>query len=747
MKDPRDLFSKKFRQKYKIGKCLGFGSFGGVFMGVQPDLGRPVAVKALVRERRQEEAEKRFMQEAKLAARVEHANVVTVYDSGVDEGMPYIIYELVDGRSLDVLLKQKSLGLSRVLGLMEQIAQGLSAIHDVAVVHRDMKPENILVDKRGQVRITDLGIAKDGWSDGVKTATGMVLGTPAYMAPEYFVDGAVDGACDVYALGVIFYEALAGRKPFSGTVVEMIEGHLKKAAAPLTQVPTKVAELVYAMLDKEPAQRPSAWQVVERLRNLQVKLDSLPVAEKAAKSPQVRPLLPYACVFLLAVLLIVAGNFWDGSSAEQASGITEPLRYPLELSDSEFTKQLMDIRLQRQKLSAAQLSWLVQAAREGAELGDERILEMVPIVKLLPHSNEKTIVICHLAAALVHFRRSKSIRQILLAKRLVDELTKDELPPTLAQFFNGVKILAVCSLMNETVVSDDEFKRLMKEMNERLLQLGDAFENKTFDRLDIWEWLILARVPIHVGYFKELPLRLQIVAPLMKRLVAELAGAKDKRKVFHLKDSLLALQMNNHQDKRPEGRFLTKVPSRVQTLQYCKDMQIAARDEFARIWYASIEAHFHFHYRQPIHALRTIQEVSKNLPPDTPKNLRQSIVQFALSVACKVSRSKKFKDKPQAFASRLALGIAKEHYKQFKGEARQIALLRMADLHKYLGGKAEATKYLKEVLTIRGDSELKEQARRGLLYLGDEKERLLLKRSKISHKSMDALINEINSGR
>ena len=278
-------------------------------------------------------------------------------------------------------LGSRPISLAKTLSLIGQIADGVAAIHAAGVIHRDIKPENILVDGDGRARITDLGIAKDGWNEGVKTATGMVLGTPAYMAPENFTDGSVTEACDVYSLGVLFYECLSGEKPFRGNVIEIIKGHLEKKPKPLPNgVPREVATLVTSMMDKDARRRPGAIKVareLERLGRELAKIVDLPTGKKVPKTQQLtqpmaqkvvatsserqlRNVLPFLCVFLLVVLVLVQVDFSSTGEGEGVAVGDVELKAPVEASEEEFSQILANLRQKRVELSAEQRRWFTQ---------------------------------------------------------------------------------------------------------------------------------------------------------------------------------------------------------------------------------------------------------------------------------------------------------------------------------------------------------------------------------------------------
>lgn len=210
--------------KFHIKKVLGQGAMGEVYLGEDPTIGREVAIKTILPSAAQgDEAKERFAREAKAAGALNHPNLVTIYEFGEDQGVLYIAMELVPGHDLQELLQDQSLTRTEVLEVLSQVCDGLDFAHRQGVVHRDIKPTNIRVQRDGKklrAKVMDFGVARVANSD--MTATGMVMGTVSYMAPEYIRSGKPDPRSDLFAVGVILYEALSGRKPFSGDTTPTI---------------------------------------------------------------------------------------------------------------------------------------------------------------------------------------------------------------------------------------------------------------------------------------------------------------------------------------------------------------------------------------------------------------------------------------------------------------------------------------------------------------------------------------------
>ncbi len=258
--------------RYELLKILGQGGTGSVFMAKHTQVERIYAVKVLWKTKEHDErAYKRFLQEAKIAGSLCHANLTSVYDYGeTDEGYPFLVMDFVDGVSLAELLKRCDVvDITRAVKLCVQICAGLSHAHDRGLVHRDLKPSNVmLVDHEGQeqVKIVDFGIAKVMVSAGKEqqnlTGTGEIFGTPFYASPEQCMGYTVDARSDIYSLGCLLYEILTGRKPIEGeNTIQTILMHLQEPPAPFIEVrpdlnlPTSLEKIVFKCLEKKPEHR------------------------------------------------------------------------------------------------------------------------------------------------------------------------------------------------------------------------------------------------------------------------------------------------------------------------------------------------------------------------------------------------------------------------------------------------------------------------------------------------------------
>jgi serine/threonine protein kinase len=209
--------------RYKIVRELGRGAMGLVYEARDPNIGRTVALKTIRLDSISTdpvEAARRFKNEARAAGGLNHPNIVTIYDSGEDEGLLYIAMELLEGSTLDALLAQQhSLPLEQTIAIIRQTCAGLDFAHSKGIIHRDIKPANIMLGAHGLVKITDFGIAR---ADDAMTMTGQVLGTPHYMSPEQVLGKHLDGRSDLFSVGVMLYEMVTGERPFEAQNITTI---------------------------------------------------------------------------------------------------------------------------------------------------------------------------------------------------------------------------------------------------------------------------------------------------------------------------------------------------------------------------------------------------------------------------------------------------------------------------------------------------------------------------------------------
>jgi serine/threonine protein kinase len=273
---------------YAVEEALGKGGMGEVYRARDTRLGRMVALKVLpATVTNDEEAKRRFFQEARAASAVTHPAIAQVYDVDEAEGVAFIVMELVAGRTVRALLENRELDLLGSLAVAVQVGEGLTKAHEAGIVHRDLKPENIMLTPEGHAKILDFGLAKlrepsrprsgDDLSHMetiAKTQAGMVVGTLRYMSPEQARGHAVDSRSDLFSLGVVIYEMVTGQLPFSGsTPLDTLHAIAFEETPALTKMrsnlPPSLQRVVARCLRKRPEDRyPDARELVQDLRNI-----------------------------------------------------------------------------------------------------------------------------------------------------------------------------------------------------------------------------------------------------------------------------------------------------------------------------------------------------------------------------------------------------------------------------------------------------------------------------------------------
>ena len=272
--------------RYELLEQIGAGGYSEVWRGRDRVLARPVAIKLLhLGYAQHAEALARFRAEAQHAGALAHENIARVYDYGEADPPhpPFLVMELVDGPSLAGALANGPLDPARTLDIVAQTASGLHAAHLAGLVHRDIKPGNLLLAPGGVVKITDFGIAHAAGSAPV-TSTGQLVGTPGYLPPERAMGGSATPVSDLYALGVVAYECLAGSPPFTGPPLAVALAHRERPMPPLPAwVPADVASFVMELTAKDPAARPrSAGEVAQRASQLASRLAATATAQVGA---------------------------------------------------------------------------------------------------------------------------------------------------------------------------------------------------------------------------------------------------------------------------------------------------------------------------------------------------------------------------------------------------------------------------------------------------------------------------------
>jgi len=246
--------------KYEVECVVGEGSMGVVYRATDPQINRRVAIKVMSDAVAQDTALRdRFLREAQTAGSLQHPNVVTIYDFGEVDDHLFIAMEYVEGNDLaDLLSKNVAIPIIEALDLIVGLLNGLAYAHKRGIIHRDIKPANVRVDTEGKARLMDFGVAHLASSD--MTSTGMLLGTPAYMAPEQITGGSVTAETDIFSVGAVLYELLAGRRPFVGdTLQSLMYSILNRAPESLEAIvpklPTGLHDVVMRSLQKEPSHR------------------------------------------------------------------------------------------------------------------------------------------------------------------------------------------------------------------------------------------------------------------------------------------------------------------------------------------------------------------------------------------------------------------------------------------------------------------------------------------------------------
>src|SRR5579863_3299139 len=265
--------------RYEIIELVGRGGMGVLYRARDAVLERNVAVKMMLLDFTTDQtARDRFQREARAVARLQHRNVVTIHELGEVDGTPYIVMEFLSGRDLDAMLKgDVPMTLAQKLDVVIQLCDGLGYAHEQGIVHRDVKPGNVRVLEDGTVKILDFGIAK--FAQSSITQSGMIMGTPSYMAPEQIMGKPVDGRADLFSVGVLLYELLSGQKPFTGespttVVYQIIHVEPPPVNASVPELPESLHEIVSRALQKNPDDRYSrASEMASDLQMVKMMLD------------------------------------------------------------------------------------------------------------------------------------------------------------------------------------------------------------------------------------------------------------------------------------------------------------------------------------------------------------------------------------------------------------------------------------------------------------------------------------------
>jgi serine/threonine protein kinase len=281
--------------RYKVEELVGHGGMSSVYKARDALLERHVALKILHEQySTDEDFVERFKREARSVAQLQHPNIVTVIDRGEENGRQFIVFEYIEGENLkEHVVRQGRLDVREALEIADEVARGLAFAHGQGLIHRDVKPQNVLLNGDGRAKVTDFGIARTLDVDGM-TQTGTVLGTSNYIAPEQASGQPVDAHSDVYALGAVLYELLAGEVPFPGeSFVAVAMKHMHEPAPNLLDVrrdvPLRVAAAVDRALEKDPEQRfPTMDAFAAELEACLAELDQGPDGDKTMVIPSAR---------------------------------------------------------------------------------------------------------------------------------------------------------------------------------------------------------------------------------------------------------------------------------------------------------------------------------------------------------------------------------------------------------------------------------------------------------------------------
>ena len=317
MTTPPEPAGERYIGKYRIKGELGRGGMGAVYLAEQPGLGREVAIKELIQSAAADPiALKRFLQEAQVMARTSHPNLVQVHDLELMGDANYIVLEFVRGKSLREWINRGPIPMPQVFAVMHGVMQALDYAHRHAIVHRDMKPENVLLSDEGMVKVADFGIARltdDSGVGGTATKTGTTVGTPQYMSPEQVASSKVDGRSDLYSAGIMFYELVAGQPPFTASEADgpftLMAKHVQAPPKPPSVhrpgLDLELEEVILKSLSKRPEDRFQTGQefddatarVADRIcpgwkRSLEPGADLSKMVPMAALPPVMRPATP-----------------------------------------------------------------------------------------------------------------------------------------------------------------------------------------------------------------------------------------------------------------------------------------------------------------------------------------------------------------------------------------------------------------------------------------------------------------------
>jgi tRNA A-37 threonylcarbamoyl transferase component Bud32 len=301
--------------RYELDEVIGAGGMATVFKARDRVLDRTVAIKLLYEQYAADpEYAERFLREARAIAKLAHPNIVTVIDRGDWNGRPYIVFEYVPGGNLRQVAnrRRRRFSVPDAVAVAHDVARALAVAHEHGIIHRDVKPENVLVDERGRAKVTDFGIARAVESERTLTKTGTVIGTSDYMAPEQIRGERVDERCDQYSLGVLLYELLTGSAPFTGesfmaVAMRHLHDPVPSVGAARRGIPPRLDALVRRAMAKRPEERfPSTGDVVAALEAVLAELRGAKPAPPPLAVARAWPAVPPRMLAALAAAAAVA---------------------------------------------------------------------------------------------------------------------------------------------------------------------------------------------------------------------------------------------------------------------------------------------------------------------------------------------------------------------------------------------------------------------------------------------------------
>ena len=297
-----DLTGELIDNRYLLKRQIASGGMATIYAGIDTRLDRPVAVKVMHAHLANDEAfVSRFIKEAKATAALSHPNIVSIQDQGWNEGGPpavFLVMELVEGSTLrDFLNENGPLSVEQTIQFITPVLSALAAAHLIGIIHRDVKPENILISKDGRIKVADFGLARNMTMAQTMTAeSSVVLGSVSYLSPEQVQRGIADARSDVYAIGIVLFEMLLGKKPYDGeTPIQIAYRHVNDRIPNVKEfksdIPEMIADLIFQATAPNPDQRPKdAEQLLSRVRDIQAKLD--PKRRQMSLELDLPPLLP-----------------------------------------------------------------------------------------------------------------------------------------------------------------------------------------------------------------------------------------------------------------------------------------------------------------------------------------------------------------------------------------------------------------------------------------------------------------------